>query len=334
MSILISVVIPTYRRDDLLLHCVERLLAQSLPADQYEIVVCDDAPAEATRRLVESLARIAGPRIRYVPVTGTQGPAGARNAGWRAAVGPNIAFTDDDCLPESGWLQAGLAALEGADAATGRTVVPLPDSPTDYELDTSGLATAEFITANCFVRREALQAVGGFDERFTAAWREDSDLHFSLLELGRRIVRTDNAMIIHPVRPAPWGTSLKQQRKGMFDPLLMRKHPALYAERILPFPWRYLTVVACLIALAVSLLASAFAVAVVAAHLWLGLTLEFAWRRLRRTSKAPRHVAEMLVTSALIPPISLYWRIRGWFRFRDVSPTATAGWPVLNTVIR
>ena len=48
---------------------------------------------------------------------------------------------------------------------------------------------AEFVTANCFCRREVLEAVGGFDERFTAAWREDSDLHFRLLDTGGTIVR-------------------------------------------------------------------------------------------------------------------------------------------------
>lgn len=55
MSVQISVVVPTYRRDDLLRICLKRLLSQSLSADQYEIIVCDDGPSESTRALVESL---------------------------------------------------------------------------------------------------------------------------------------------------------------------------------------------------------------------------------------------------------------------------------------
>ncbi|MBO0206286.1 hypothetical protein, partial [Vibrio alginolyticus] len=41
----------------------------------------------------------------------------------------------------------------------------------------------------------------------------------------------------------------------------------------------------------------------------------FAWQRLRDTSRAPRHVAEMIVTSAAIPFLSIYWRVRGAFHF-------------------
>ena len=117
----------------------------------------------------------------------------------------------------------------------GRIIVPLPPAPTDYERDAAGLETAEFATANCFYRREALEAVGGFDERFTAAWREDTDLFFALLERGDR-ARAPEAVVIHPVRPARWGISIRQQRKSMFNALLFKKHPALYRERIQASP--------------------------------------------------------------------------------------------------
>ena len=80
--------------------------------------------------------------------------------------------------------------------------MPLPERPTDYEADASGLARAEFATANVFVKRAALALVNGFDERFTSAWREDSDLQFALLATGGRIVRAPDALVIHPVRPA------------------------------------------------------------------------------------------------------------------------------------
>ena len=49
---------------------------------------------------------------------------------------------------------------------------------------------------------------------------------------------------------------------------------------------------------------------------WIGLGTRFAWQRLSHTSHAPRHVAEMILTSFLIPWISLYWRARGAWRFR------------------
>jgi glycosyltransferase involved in cell wall biosynthesis len=335
MQPVISVVIPTYRRDDMLRRCLDKVLAQSLEGHQYEVIVCDDGPAESTRRLVESLEREGGPTLRYLPITATQGPAGARNAGWRAARGAIIAFTDDDCLPEADWLSAGRQALAQADAATGRTVVPVSERPTDFELDTLGLASAEFITANCFVRREALEAVGGFDERFTSAWREDSDLQFSLLEQGRRIARAEGAVVVHPVRPAPWGISIKQQKKGVFDPLLRQKHPELYQQRIFPFPWQYLVINAALLVAIAGAVSGSLALMTGSLAVWLAFTLEFAWRRLRRTSRSLSHVSEMLVTSALIPPISLYWRLRGLWRYRNVERfEAVAVRPTLNAVSR
>ena len=99
--------------------------------------------------------------------------------------------------------------------AVGRIVVPVPHRPTDYERDAARLAAAEFVTANCFYRRDALAAAGGFDERFTAAWREDSDLFFTLLECGARLTHAPDAVVVHPIRPARWGVSLAQQRKSM-----------------------------------------------------------------------------------------------------------------------
>lgn len=63
--------------------------------------------------------------------------------------------------------------------------MPLPNPPTDYELNTAGLEKAEFVIANCFYRRKAIASINGFYERFTMPWREDSDLFFTLLKQER-----------------------------------------------------------------------------------------------------------------------------------------------------
>ena len=76
MSAAISVIVPTFRRDALLEKCLKCLIDQTLPRSSYEVIVADDAPSEITARLLESLACPAGPELRYVPVTATQGPAG------------------------------------------------------------------------------------------------------------------------------------------------------------------------------------------------------------------------------------------------------------------
>lgn len=321
MTVAVSVVVPTFNRPDLLEGCLGALIRQDLPPQAYEIVVADDAASTETRRQVEHWTeRCAetGPAIRYVPVSDTQGPAAARNAGWRTARGAIIAFTDDDCLPEPGWLRAGRDAIErGASAVTGRVVVPLPDAPTDYELNAAGLETAEFVTANCFCRRDVLEAIGGFDERFAAAWREDSDLHFALLERGDPVAYAPDAIVVHPVRPAAWGVSLRQQRKSQFNALLFKKHPALYRARIQRWPPQsYYAVVAALAGMLGGVGARRRSVALLSAAIWAVLTGRFVARRLRGTSREPSHVLEMLVTSAAIPPLAVFWRLYGAAKFR------------------
>ena len=314
----VSVVVPTYRRAGLLDRCLAALAAQDLDPADYEILIADDAASAETRRQVEDWARRAGPPVRYLPVHRAHGPAAARNVGWRRARGSIIAFTDDDCIPDPGWLKAGVHAFtEGVTAVTGRVVVPLPEAPTDYERDAAGLEGGEFVTANCFVRRDILEQVGGFDERFSAAWREDSDLHFTLLRHGGRIVRVPAALVVHPVRPARWGVSLSQQRKSLFNALLYKKHPRLYRQRIRPWPpWDYYAILIAL-GLALGMWAGAQTrMLTIALAAWVLLTARFCRRRLEQTSRAPGHIIEMIVTSALIPPLSVFWRLYGALKFR------------------
>ncbi|HEY7060971.1 MAG TPA: glycosyltransferase [Chloroflexota bacterium] len=314
----VSVVVPTYNRPDLLERCLAALVAQDLDPAAYEIVVADDAARPATDALVARWAEQAPCAVRYAAVTGAHGPAAARNRGWQAAPGAVIAFTDDDCVPMPGWLRAGLAACtDGVAAVAGRVVMPLPPVPTDYERDAAGLERGEFVTANCFCRRDALAAVGGFDERFPAAWREDSDLHFALLERGARVVSAPDAVVVHPVRPGRWGISLRQQRKSQYNALLYKKHPALYRARIQPAPpWRYYVSLGALLVAAGAGLTGRRPLALGAGAVLAALSGRFCVRRLRGTLHAPSHVAEMLVTSALIPPVAVYWRLRGALKYR------------------
>jgi hypothetical protein len=108
---------------------------------------------------------------------------------------------------------------------------------------------------------------------------------------------------------------LKQQRQGLFDPLLYRKHPQIYRERIPRLPRLYYGAVAALVGAIDGMATQYAALAVVSAIAWLALTGLFAYRRLRSTSRRWPHVLEMLYTSATIPIASLYWRARGALRF-------------------
>lgn len=324
MNTFVSVVVPTFKRRDLLDRCIAALVSQFFEPAAYEILIVDDAACAETRRQVENWAKRVAPCghcVRYLPVDDASiphGPATARNLGWRAARGEIIAFTDDDCIPTPGWLQAGLSGFtDDILAVSGRIVVPLTENPTDYEYNASHLANSEFVTANSFYRREALMIVGGFDERFTSPWREDSDLFFTLLEKHAQYTCVPNAVVIHPVRPARWGISLSQQRKSMFNALLFKKHPGLYWQKIQSSPpWHYYCIVGALLLMLTATLKGSRFWTCCGLSLWGWLTARFCAQRLSRTSRAPSHVAEMLVTSILIPPLAIFWRLRGVIRFR------------------
>ena len=114
----------------------------------------------------------------------------------------------------------------------------------------------------------------------------------------------------------PWGVSLAQQRKSMFNALLYKKHPALYRRRVQAAPpWRYYAAVTALLAAVGAHARQRRAYTFLAGYVWLIVTARFCARRLRGTSHAPRHVVEMAVTSALIPPLAIYWRLRGALAF-------------------
>lgn len=314
----ISVVVPTFKRPLLLRRCLRALTQQIVSRPFVEVIVVSDGPDVETRAIVNEFAQQNAAFI-HLQLPYKKGPAAARNLGWQSASADLIAFTDDDTLPDKDWLQQIVNAYKGEKeiAYSGRVVVPQSPSPTDYEKNTAGLETADFVTANCCCTKAALQKAAGFDERFSMAWREDSDLHFKLLLNNVPVIKLPQAVVLHPVRKAAWGVSLKEQKKGLFDALLYKKYPQLYRNKIQASPaWNYYAIVvaAALSALALMLHQRwSFGVAFI---VWLLLLMQFIHKRLRQTSKAFNHVAEMIVTSAFIPFLSLYWHWYGAWRYK------------------
>lgn len=316
----VSVVVPTKGRDDLLMRCLDSLALQDMPLEEYEVLVVDDGHDDRTKDAVERWMEISPPmKVRYMRPDG-EGPASARNSGWKAASAPLIAFTDDDCIPARSWLRMGLSAFnDGVVAASGRTVVPVPMNPTDYEADAARLTRATFITANCFVKRESLEAVGGLDQRYPTEWREDSDLYFRLLKLDKPIVRVEEATVIHPISPGKWGASIGHQKRCLYNALLYREHPELYKIHIQPGPpWRYYVMVSLVSLSLASAIRRRSAASAAFGSAWAALVSSFAAERLKGTTHAPSHVLEIFVTSIVIPPLAIFYRIKGAIRYKVV----------------
>ncbi|GAB4024813.1 glycosyltransferase family 2 protein [Spirosoma koreense] len=321
MNPVITVVIPTYRRLALLRNCLQALARQQLPTGvTVEILVVSDEPDYAVHDLTHEVSRQTGLSIRCLLQKQRMGPAAARNRGWRAANSPFVAFTDDDCLPQPTWLKAGLSRLQqGAQVLTGRVQMPPLETPTHYERTAALLETAEFVTANLFCARSALVQVGGFDEQFDSAWREDSDLQFKLLEAGMSIERCPEAVVIHPIRPAPWYASLRDERKNRYDALLYKRHPKLFRERIPAYRSIVMRYYGSVLGLLISLLALASghtALALAGLGLWAVLTGWLIRERLPNRAVTWSSLKQAVLTSLATPFLSVYWRLYGAFTYK------------------
>src|SRR5262249_6017579 len=102
----LSVVIATRNRATLLRDCIQSLVEQDFPVDQYEIIVVDDgSTTETSVGASEIQARINRPTLRDLRPQG-RGLTAARNAGLREALGDPIVFVDDDVVTPNLWLRS------------------------------------------------------------------------------------------------------------------------------------------------------------------------------------------------------------------------------------
>jgi len=314
----VDVVIPTAGRASLppLLAALRR---EGVPrALGVRLIVVDDRPRpQPALALGDDVEVVRGP---------ARGPAGARNAGWRAATAEWVAFLDDDVVPDPGWAEALVADLarvgDEVAASQGWIGVPIPEgrAPTDWERNVAGLENARWATADMAFRRAALAAVGGFDERFERAYREDADLALRVLRAGWRLERGERA-VRHPVRPAdPW-VSVRLQAGNAADVLMHALHGPRWREEVGAPPGRlrrHLVTVA----------AGAGALAAAKARrrgpLMAGLlgwavgTGELAWARIAPGPRTPAEVGKMLLTSVAIPPAATWHLLRALARRRSL----------------
>ncbi len=203
----VSVVIAAYNRADTLPAAIESVRAQTR-AD-WEIVVGDDASTDDTPRVLRALAA-REPRCRWVRLPRNRGAGAARNAAIRLARGPWVAILDADDAWDPEKLERQLAAVESSSGAVwsyhgvrlrrqGDLVGELRPHP---RWVTRLLATdGEVIHTSVLYRRDALLALGGFDE--TLRRSQDWDLFLRLLrQYGpRACVRLEEVLATYQLRP-------------------------------------------------------------------------------------------------------------------------------------
>lgn len=241
---MVSVVIPTYRRVRRCQRLLEALAGQTLEADRFEVVVVDNCSGDETSDRLAAWAEHLPYRLRPLRTVDNRGPAPARNLGWRAATASVVAFTDDDCVPQPGWLEAGLAVLEGRPTlgvVQGQTTAPPdvdidPRTPWVHRQEITG-PTAHFEGCNVFYRRPALEATGGFSEAI-GWWGEDAAAGWRVIEAGWGRGFAPEAIVHHDVevRGLRWHLRNGFLESNMVD--LAAQHPGFRAEAFWR-PWAF-----------------------------------------------------------------------------------------------
>ncbi|MGW7616554.1 glycosyltransferase family 2 protein [Streptomyces antimycoticus] len=319
-----AVVIPTLGRPSLAVAL--RALADAKGPAPRRVVLVDDRPLGDCTALPAAIPEELAPLVEITPGCAA-GPAAARNIGWRAAPEPWTVFLDDDVVPGPTWaddLAADLAAAApGAAGVQGRIAVPLPGDrrPTDWERMTAGLATARWITADMAYRRTALEAVGGFDERFPRAFREDADLALRMVAAGWRL-SAGSRRTTHPVRPADRWVSVRAQAGNADDALMARVHgPDWWTRAGAPRGRlrRHLAITAAGAAAVIGAVTGGRWPAAGGAALWLAGTAEFALARVLAGPRTRDEIVTMALTSAVIPPVATAHRMAGLVRHRSAA---------------
>ena len=201
-----SIIVPTRNRPTELSACLDTLVALDYPRSSFEIIVVDDG-GELPANTIDRARQSVSVRLLRQP---HRGPASARNLGAAAARHKYVAFTDDDCAADPGWLRALAAAFNEQPAAIigGATINAanpslfavasqnVIDFLYDYHAATPD-ASRYFAANNVACSRDLLRQIGGFDESFRRAAAEDRDLCERWSGAGLPLALARSAVVTH-----------------------------------------------------------------------------------------------------------------------------------------
>ena len=251
-----SVVIPAYNAGRTLPDTLAALRNQSVPPEDYEVIVLDDGSTDETPSVVRRL----GAKCITQP---NRGPAAARNSGVRAARGEFVLFTDADCVPERDWIRQmtlpfrnqRTAGVKGA-YRTRQTEPAARFAQAEFEDRYDLLEKFPAIdmvdTYSAAFRRDVLVSMGLFDESFPVASNEDTELSYRLCAAGHRLVFNRKAVVYHR-HPDTFSKYLRLKfKRAYWRMVVYRKYPGkTFRDTYTPAVVKLQTVAAALVLTAI-----------------------------------------------------------------------------------
>jgi cellulose synthase/poly-beta-1,6-N-acetylglucosamine synthase-like glycosyltransferase len=229
-----SVIVPVYNGERTIGDCIKSLLSLNYPSSNYEIIIVDNNSKDNTNNI-----------IRQYPVTclledNIQSSYAARNTGIKRSKGEIIAFTDSDCIADKDWILKAVECFEDKDVGcvAGRIEGYSPTNYIEEYLKRHGYLCQDtstlkhwFLpyaqTANAIYRREVLNEIGFFEERWVSAG--DTDLTWRMLQKTRyKLTYGKDSLIHHVHRSTLKGLFNQRKTWGYGELLLYKKHKVHY----------------------------------------------------------------------------------------------------------
>lgn len=197
---LVSVIIPAYKAENLILEALMSVKAQTYP--EWEVIVVEDASKDRSEEIVQDFVNIAGnKRVQYIRHQENQGPAGARNTGMHHARGEYLAFLDCDDIWKKNHLEAAVNKLEESQADFAYSTVQVFEHENNKLLNTWGptsedleqfpasLFPRNYIQPSTVVMKKTItEGVGVFDTNPALRGVEDLDYWLIIAAGGFKFV--------------------------------------------------------------------------------------------------------------------------------------------------
>lgn len=208
MNQFVSIIVPTYKRFNLFLNCIEALSKQDYSKENYEVIsIYDGLDCDYDENKVRECAKKIK-NFRFEKIS-HRGVAGIRNYGIELSKGYLILMIDDDCEAKSNWITSFVQYMNSGQDVVGAGGTVLSISPRTFVQkyidfknllrkpvrDTNGSIIA-LVTANACFRKTAIEIAGGFNERFKNYGGEDLDLSFRCRKIGD-LRYCENAVVYH-----------------------------------------------------------------------------------------------------------------------------------------